>query len=92
MKEIKDKARFVLAEKEFKILELYLINNNINSCRIFIENIISLKEQILETCNEEEKPVIMDELLVLTEVENSIFNLYMMNDEDDEEQIRKNIK
>lgn len=84
---IKNLAIFVLEDNDFNKLMNYLSNNQLNDARLLIERIMDEVELNFTTSNEDSSAVYINHYNQLRKIENEIFNLYEVINEE-----RKQIK
>ena len=86
MKKIKNIATLVLNDNQYKLL-VNLLSSNIDRARIFIGDLIEMKELEHSLSDDQEKETVLRELNLLNTMEDLIFNLY--EKEDEREQIKQ---
>ena len=87
---IKNKAKFVLDDSDYKKLIDSLEQNKIHTARILIDEIHDKVALQLTSCADEECEQVIKEMNLLEEIESEIFNLYV--EEDEGEQIKHIIR
>ena len=86
-KKIENIAKIVLTDDEYILLNKYLSNKQLNSARLFIDEILTDKELTLDLIdNYNERSDIITEIQNLDTILDEIFNLY--EEEDEREQIK----
>lgn len=86
MKKIKNIATLVLNDNQYKLL-VNLLSSNIDRARIFISDLIEMKELEHSLSDDQEKETVLQELTLLNTIEDLIFNLY--EEENEREQIKQ---
>ena len=87
---IKNKAKFVLDDSDYKKLVDSLEQNEIHTARILIDKLYDNAALQLASCADEECEQIFKEMNLLEQIESEIFNLYV--EEDEREQIKHVIR
>ena len=87
---IKNKAKFVLDDSDYKKLVDSLEQNKIHKARILIDEMYDKTALQLSSCTDEECEQVIKEMNLLEEIESEIFNLYV--EEDEGEQIKHVIR
>lgn len=87
---IKNKAKFVLDDSDYKKLVDSLEQNEIHTARILIDELHDNVTLQLSSCADEEYEQVIKEMNLLEEIESEIFNLYV--EEDEREQIKHIIR
>jgi len=89
MKKIKNIATLVLNDNQYKLF-VKLLLSNLDRARIFINDLLEIKELEHSLSDDSEKDSILQEVCLLNTIEDLIFNLY--EEENEREQIKQNIE
>lgn len=87
---IKNKAKFVLDDSDYKKLVDSLEQNKLHVARVLIDELHDNATLQLASCADEECEQIFKEMNLLEQIESEIFNLYV--EEDEGEQIKHVIR